>query len=163
MLYCAKCETLSLDGETCPLCGGKNLREARPGDPVLLLTTGGEESRRICSAFEDAGIPHEARPLGTGGIMKIYTGAPDNVSDVRIFVPFQAVEPCRKILTEIGALNESGGKDGPSPKTGPGESQSRGRRVCRKIFAAFLFLLAIVLVVELSDSLVEFVKTLFRH
>lgn len=161
MLYCAKCETLSLDGETCPMCGGKKLRPVRPGDPVLLLTTGGEETQRICSAFEDAGIPHEARPLGTGGIMRIYTGGPDNTSSVRIFVPYQAVERCREILTDIGVLNESGVIADPPGEKLSEESLSRGWRVSRRIFSAFLFLLAIVLVVALSDDLVNLIKSLF--
>ena len=163
MLYCAKCETLSLDEETCPMCGGKKLRPARPDDPVLLLTTGGEESRQICSALEDAGIPYEARPLGTGGIMKIYTGGPDNLADVRIFVPYRAVGKCREILTDIGFFDEDGKKPLSSEENNSDESLSRGWRAARRIFTAFLFILAIVLVVGLSDQLVNFIKSLFGY
>ncbi len=161
MLYCAKCETLSLDEETCPMCGGKKLRPARPDDPVLLLTTGGEEGRKVCSAFEDAGIPHEARPLGTGGIMKIYTGGPDNVSDVRIFVPYRAVGQCREILTDIGFLDESGTKIPASQEEASSGSQSYNWHVAGKIFTAFLLILVVVAVVSLSDTLVGFLKSLF--
>lgn len=163
MLYCAKCETLSLDGETCPMCGGKRLRPVRPDDPVLLLTTGGEESRQICSAFEDAGIPHEAHPLGTGGIMRIYTGSPDNIADVRIFVPYCAVERCREILTNIGVLGGDGKKLLSSAQKGSDEALSRSWRVSRRIFTAFLFILAVVLVVSLSDQLVSLIKSLFGY
>ena len=163
MLYCAKCETLSLDGETCPMCGGRKLRPVEPGDPVLLMTTGGEEGRKICSALQDAGIPYEARPLGTGGIMKIYTGGPDNISDVRVFVPYQAIGRCREILTEIGILREDGTKASPAAKKTAEESLSRSRRIFVRIFSAILFLLAVVLVVFLSDHLVNFIKSLFWH
>lgn len=160
MLYCARCETLSLDGETCPLCGGSKLRQARPDDPVLLLSTGGEESRKICDAFEDAGIPHEERPLGTGGIMKIYAGSPGN-ADIRIFVPYQAIGQCKQILTQIGILDEGGKMIRSSEEKASDGSMSRGLRIPGKIFSAVLFALAIVLVVSLSDGLVNLIRSLF--
>lgn len=164
MLYCASCEVLSTDGETCPMCGGKKLRPVEPGDPVLLMTTGAEESRRICGAFQDVGIPCEALPLGTGGIMEIYTGTMAAGASVRIFVPYRAVERCRQILTETGLLDETGKKAGPeSTEELDGEPKRRAKNTAVKICSAIAFLALVWLTVTFADAIVTFARSLFGH
>ena len=164
MLYCASCEVLSTDGETCPMCGGKKLRPVEQGDPVLLMTTGAEESRRICDAFKDDGIPCEALPLGTGGIMQIYTGTIAQGASVRIFVPYRAVERCRQILAEYGILDGTLEKAGPeSPDEPGGKPRHRVRHAAVQICSALALLALIWLTVTFADTLVNFAKSLFAH
>ena len=163
MLYCEKCQTVSQDGQSCPLCGSQKLRPICPDDPVLLLTVGEDESSRIAAAFEEASIPCMTRPSRTGGYTSIVLGH-NRCSDVRVYVPFGEVERAKDILIGIGALKtgKNTEKEERSGTKGNCSAESHGRRTAVKIFSAVLFFILIWVAVILSDRLVEALKGLFR-
>lgn len=162
MFYCERCQVLSRDGKTCPLCGSRKLRPVCPDDPVLLLTVGEDEATRITAAFKESSVPCLARSTGSGGYTSIILGR-SRCSDVRIFVPFNKIERAKEILIGIGALKtgkESEEKTGPS-KQGGKVPMSRCKRIAVKIISAILFFLLIWGVVILSDWVAAKFKGLF--
>ena len=52
MLYCPKCQVLVKEGDRCPACNSKKLREPQEGDPVMLLTATEKKCRRIAGALD---------------------------------------------------------------------------------------------------------------
>lgn len=164
MRYCASCQVLVPDGDECPSCGSRKLREVRENDPVLLLTAGEMDCGRITAAFDDAGISHEERMCGAGAPPSILYGKSPN-SLYRIFVPYGAVESSRRILKDIGILDKLAGeteknkKDKPDPLEKSVEQMSPAQRTAVRIGSAVLFILLIWAVVAASDKLVD----VFRH
>ena len=59
MLYCPKCQVLVKEGDRCPACNSKKLRDPQEGDPVMLLTATEKKCRRIAGALDGQEIPHE--------------------------------------------------------------------------------------------------------
>lgn len=166
MLYCAKCQILVENGAECPSCGSKKLREVRQNDPVLLLTSDEVQSGSVKAAFDDSGIPHEERMCGPGAPPSLLYGRSPN-SLYHIFVPFGAVEQCREILQEIGVPgeNEEAGQGLSLPENDENEDGfplHRVRRILIRIWSAVCLLVLIWAVVELSDTLIAFLKSAFR-
>lgn len=162
MLYCATCQILVRDGERCPVCGSRKLREAEPTDPVLLMTSDRSESEAASAAFDDNGIPHEERVCGLGGASRFPYGKSPNVS-IDIFVPYEKIDQCREILESIGILS-NGERRGKKTEIENEETEpmSPGRRTFLRITSAVAFLILIWLAVSLSDNIVYFVKTMFH-
>lgn len=169
MLYCEKCQVVSMDENRCPLCGGKKLRQVRPNDPVMLLTVGEAESRRIAAAFDDTGIPHMERSMDSGSVSSIVLGQ-SRCAQMRVFVPFGDMEHARDILHGIGALKDDEDEpDGSDQKDQPAEDESekdipmsRGRRLVIRIFSILLFITLIWAVVSAADSIISSFKSAFH-
>lgn len=173
MLYCDRCQVLSEDGKTCPLCGGRRLRPAAAEDPVLLFTAGGEEAERIAAAFDDEGIPHMERIQDGGSASTVLLGR-RRFAQTRIFAPFGEIDRARDVMRGIGALKDDG-KDAPvlhdgSPAILPqkastkekGAPMSRGRATALRIFSIILFLILICAVVMGADAIVAGFKSMFQ-
>ena len=157
MQYCEDCQVLSKDGESCPSCGGKNLRPVRNDDPILLLTVGGEESQRISAAFDDAGIPHMERRMGSGGYVSPILGQ-SRCSDFRIFVPYEKIADAENVLRGIGALKEHPPEDEKSEEI----PESGSRRRARHIIIALMLGALICVAVLATDTLISEFKNFFH-
>lgn len=168
MHYCADCQVLSPDGEKCPLCGGKKLRQAKADDPILLITESETEVSRITAAFDDADIPHMERTLGTGGYTSIILGQ-SRCAEIRVFVPFGEIEHAKEVLRGIGAIKQAE-NDIPSLQEDlPCKKQkeeatpmSRGRRLAVRIFSIVLFIAIIWFVVVMADNIAAYLKSAFH-
>lgn len=162
MLYCPKCQVLSRDGKTCPSCYGRKLREVRPDDPVLLLTTDEATGCSIKAAFDANKIEYEERVCGTGGISPVILGR--TAANYRIFVPYHEISRCKSILLDIGVLDEQGNKVRLSPagETEENEKQmSPLKRFWVRALSAVLFIILIWLAVTAADWLVSVVQAIF--
>lgn len=152
MLYCPKCQALSMDGVACPACGSKKLREAQPEDPVLLMTAGGEDCGRAVQALQAEEIPCELRMSGAGGPPEeLYGRAPG--TEKNIFVPYGSLDRCKEVLGSAGMLDESGRLK----RNGEAE-MSTPRRSFWRVFSALLFALLVWAAVSLSDHIAEAIK-----
>ncbi len=162
MLYCERCQVLSRDGKTCPLCGSRKLRPVCPDDPVLLLTVGEDEAIRITAAFKESSVPCLARSSGSGGYISIILGR-SRCSDVRIFIPFNKIEHAKEILIGIGFLKteKESEKKADSGEQGGKVPMSRCKRIAVKIISVILFFFLIWGVVILSDWVITRLKGLF--
>ena len=164
MLYCATCQLLVREGERCPVCGSRKLREAEPTDPVLLMTSDRMEAETVLAAFKDKNIPCEQRDCGIGAPPAIVYGRSPQES-VDLFVPFEALDRCREILEGMGILDEKEQrrkKDATESPEEPTEPMSPARKAALRIASAVAFLLLIWLAVSLSDNIVYFVKTMLH-
>lgn len=173
MMYCDRCQVLSKDGKTCPLCGSRRLRPADEDDPVLLFTAGQEEAERIASAFDDEGIPHMERILGGGSYSSIILGR-SRCAQTHIFVPFSKIQSARDVMCGIGALKDDGEGTGQLSEDLTGEEQGKenngkkqesmspGRRAALRIFSIVLFLLLVCAVVFGADAIVGAFKSMFH-
>lgn len=152
MMYCPKCQVLSRDGAACPSCGNGKLREARPEDPVLLVTAGGGDCDRIAEAFGEEGIPFELRMSGVGEPPEsLYGRSPG--SEKNVFVPYGAVDRCREILDSLGLLDGSG-----RMKHADADTMSRPLRSFWRVFSVLLFMLLVWVAVTFADRIAEAVK-----
>lgn len=164
MLYCSKCQLLVGEGDRCPACGSRSLRSVEPTDPVLLMTSDRMEAEAVLAAFNDQNIPCEQRDSGIGAPPAIFYGRSPQES-VNLFVPFEALDRCREILKGMGILDEREQrrkKEAPEPSEEETEPMSPARKAALRIASAIAFLMLIWLVVSLSDSIVNFVKTIFH-
>lgn len=152
MMYCPKCQALSEDGTACPSCGSRKLREARPDDPILLLTAGGAECDRITAAFREEDIPFELRMNGFGGPPEsLYGRSPG--SEKNVFVPYGALDRCREILESLELLDGSG-----RLKRAENREMSTPLRSFWRVFSVVLFLLLVWAAVTFTDRIAEAVK-----
>ena len=162
MLYCAKCQLLVREGDRCPACGSRSLRSTEPTDPVLLMTTDRMEAEAVLAAFKDTNIPCEQRDCGVGVPPAIFYGRSLHES-VDLFVPFEALDRCREILKGMGIIDENEQRrKKTAPELQKAEPMSPARKAALRIASAIAFLMLIWLVVSLSDSIVNFIKTLFH-
>ena len=154
-MYCPKCQALSEDGRICPSCGSGKLREARPEDPILLLTAGGGDCDRITEAFREEEIPCELRMNGIGSPPeKLFGRVPG--SEKNIYVPYGALNQCREILESLGMLDDSG-----RMKRTKDSEMSTPARAFWRIISILLFLLLVWAVVTFADRIAEAVKAWF--
>ena len=173
MLYCDRCQVLSEDEETCPLCGGHKLRPAAANDPVLLFTTCEEEAQRIAAAFDDERIPHMERMQEGGSASSIVLGR-SRCAQMRIFVPFGEIGHARDVMHGIGALKDgwkedaaisNGDSEAAPQKAAHGKEEvpmSRGRRIALRIFSIIMFLILVSAVVFGADAIVNAFKSMFH-
>jgi RNA polymerase subunit RPABC4/transcription elongation factor Spt4 len=167
MLYCKKCQVLSKDGRTCPLCGSDNLRPAAAEDAVLLYTAQQEEAERIAAAFDDAGIPHMERILEDGSYSAVVLGH-SRCASMRIFVPFGEIAHAREVMLGIGALKNDGPSGAEQRVSGQASREetekpmSRWQMTAIRILSMLLFFLLVAVVVFASDSLVGVFQSLFH-
>lgn len=172
MLYCDKCQILSEDEETCPLCGNRRLRPAAANDPVLLFTTWNEEAQRIAAAFDDDGIPHMERVEEGGGASPVLLGR-NRCAQIRIFVPFSEIGHARDVMCGIGALKDDGKDDrkfsdeaakASSENTGGNAEKpmSPGKQAFMRILSILMFLLLVCAVVFGADAIVGGFKSIFH-
>ena len=170
MMYCDRCQVLSKDGETCPLCGSRRLRPAAASDPVLLLTTGQDEADRIAAAFEDSGIPHMKRMQEGGSASQVLLGQ-NRFAQIRIFVPLGQIEAARDVMRGIGALKDDTEGTAQLPigeeqyEEDNGDKQgslSPGRRAVLRIFSVVSFLILVGAVVFAADSIISAFKSMFH-
>lgn len=171
MMYCDRCQVLSKDGETCPLCGSHRLRPAAANDTVLLFTAGQDEAERIAAAFDDSGIPHMERVQEGGSASQIPLGQ-NRFAQVRIFVPFGQIENARDVMRGIGALKDdakdtelskdlTGEEHGKENNEKKKEAMSPGRKAALRIFSIVLFLILVCAVVFGADAIVGAFKSMF--
>lgn len=163
MLYCAKCQLLVREDECCPVCGSRKLREVESTDPVMLMTTDRTAAEAILAAFQDGNIPCEQRDSGPGSLPAFFPRA--SYDSVNLFVPFEATDRCREILTGMGILGEREQrrkKEAPDPPEEQTEPMSPARKTILRILSAIAFILLIFAVVFLSDKAVSFVKAFFH-
>lgn len=161
MLYCENCQVLSRDGKTCPMCGTDQLRPVRAEDPVLLVTVGQEDAERASAAFQDAAIPCLVRAMGVGSALTVFTGK-SHCEENQIFVPYEEVEHAREVLVGIGILKEEAEPAPAAEKPEESAPMSREKRTVVRIVSAAAFFLLVWLAVSLSDTLADFIKSLFR-
>ncbi len=164
MLYCATCQLLVREGDRCPACGSRDLRNVEPTDPVLLMTSDRMEAETVLAAFKDKNIPCEQRDSGFGAPPAFFYGRSPQES-VNLFVPFNALDQCREILKGMGILDEKEQrlkKEAPESLEEQTEPMSPVRKVVLRIVSAIAFLLLIFVVVSLSDEAIGFVKAIFH-
>lgn len=168
MLYCDKCQILSEDEETCPLCGNRRLRPVAANDPVLLFTTWNEEAQRIAAAFDDDGIPHMERVEEGGGASPVLLGR-NRCAQIRIFVPFSEIGHARDVMRGIGALKDDGKDDRKlsekTAKAAPKDMEkpmSPGKQAFVRILSILMFLLLVCAVVFGADAIVGGFKSIFH-
>ena len=172
MFYCDKCQILSKDEETCPLCGNRRLRPVAANDPVLLFTTWNEEAQRIAAAFDDDGIPHMERVVEGGGASPVLLGR-NRCAQIRIFVPFSEIGHARDVMRGIGALKDEGKDDqelsNEAPQSAPKDTEKKteepmspGRQAFMRILSILMFLLLVCAVVFGADAIVGGFKSIFH-
>jgi hypothetical protein len=174
MLYCPKCQVVSIDEKTCPSCGGKKLRTPEQDDPVLLLTADEFKTERIEAIFQENSIPYEERINGLGGPMSIILGKTSNTNK-NIFVPFEKLDSCKELLNGVGILdaadaelvkNETKTADAQVRRVPPDDrteyvEMSRGKRFFWRAVSVVLFIVLIWAVVAVSDFAAEGLKVFF--
>jgi len=115
------------------------------------------------AAFQEENIPCEQRDTGPGSLPAFFPRAPyDNVN---LFVPFEAMDRCREILTGMGILSEREQrreKENPELLEEQTEPMSPARKRFLRILSAVVFLLLVFAVVFLSDKAVSIVKAFFH-
>lgn len=163
MLYCPNCQILCTDGKKCPLCGKKKLREVKPSDPVLLITTGESKCDEIAAALDDNKIPHEERINGLGIPSSVY-GKSSNISK-NVFVSYGELEHSKEILRNIGALIETEHEEGQTKPLNENKEEDfapmgRTKRIFARIVSAILFIILIWGVVTAADNIADAVKSL---
>ena len=150
MHYCPKCQVLVKEGNRCPACGGKNLREPEENDPVMLLTATEEKCRRLGAALDDSHIPHEDRVCGLEGVASAYAGE-GGVCNKNVFVPYSRLQEAVDLANSIGVT--SGEPDEAA------EMSPRKRFFVRAV-SVVLFILLIWVVVTMADAAAEWMKSL---
>lgn len=160
MLYCPKCQVLSPDGEICPSCGGKKLREPKAEDPTLLITADEMKTEMIEAAFEDHNLPYEERICGLGGPPSVIFGKNTNTNK-NIFVPYAELEAAEALLNGIGILDTSDIPEEEFEQEESEEEENGGeqnseeltprKRTILRIVSVILFILAVWGVVAVSD------------
>ena len=164
MQYCASCQVLSRDGDKCPSCGSRKLREVRQNDPVLLLTADEIECTMIKAAFDDANISHGERMSGTGSPSSVLYGRMPNAS-YDIFVPFGELENCKEILKDMGVIDENGQRvkktDMPE-QTEQEKEMSPAKRMMVRAGSVVLFIVLVWAAVAATDSIVSAVRAFFH-
>ncbi len=167
MLYCPKCQVLSPDGESCPSCGGKKLREAKAEDPTLLITADEIKAEMIEAVFEDNSLPYEERICGLGGPPSVIFGKSSNTNK-NIFVPYGELEAAESLLNGIGILDFSDipeqeiEKEEIDDEQNP-EELSQTKRTIFRIAAVILFIFAIWGVVAVSDYAANALKAFLSN
>ena len=101
MLYCPKCQKLTLEQETCPECGKHTLRPPREDDIVLLAEEGYLRASMLEPLLEQAEIPFSKIGRLGSGIAAMIGFTQDTY---RFYVPFAAYEAAR----DVALVLESG-------------------------------------------------------
>ena len=153
MLYCPKCQVLVKEGDRCPACNSKKLREPQEGDPVMLLTATEKKCRRIAGALDGQEIPHEERVCGVEGIASAYAGE-GGMCNKNIFVPYDRLEEAVELMHHIGVTGS--GKSAEEADEAA-EMSPRKRFIVRAI-SVVLFILLIWAVVTMADAAAGWVK-----
>ena len=155
MLYCPKCQVLVKEGDRCPACNSKKLRDPQEGDPVMLLTATEKKCRRIAGALDGQEIPHEERVCGVEGIASAYAGE-GGMCNKNIFVPYDRLEEAVELMYPIGVTGS--GKSAEEADEAA-EMSPRKRFIVRAI-SVVLFILLIWAVVTMADAAAGWVKSL---
>ena len=95
--YCSRC-MLSFDGEICPACGSKRVKEAEPGDLCFLTEKDRIWAGVLADVLKQNGIPflHKSS-IGAG--MAIRTGP--MFETVRFYVCHEQLEKSAEIVNEL--------------------------------------------------------------
>lgn len=96
MDFCENCN-VAFEGERCPVCNTKKIRQVRDEDFCFLIEDSVHHSDVLMSVLVAHDIPHSAMPFGSG--VESYIGT--SLSYRRIYVPFGYLEKARDILREI--------------------------------------------------------------
>lgn len=155
MHYCPKCQVLVREGNRCPACNGKHLREAEESDPVMLLTATEEKCRRIGAALDGCGIPHEDRICGTEGIAAAYAGD-GALCNKNVFVPYGRMQEAIDLMHGIGV---TGKDENAAPEEEAAEMSPRKRFFVRAV-SVVLFILLVWVVVIAADAAAGWFKSL---
>ncbi len=96
-MYCGNCSIL-FDGERCPVCGSRNVREPGPDDPCFLT----EKEILWAGMLEDVlgqnGIPFYAKKtLGAALALKVGPLSERSV----FYVPFRFLEKAQSLVEEL--------------------------------------------------------------
>ncbi len=169
MLYCPRCQVLSSDGEPCPSCGGKKLREPAAEDPVLLMTADEIKAEMIEAVFADHGLPFEERICGLGGPPSVLIGKSIyTYTNKNIFVPYGELETARALVNGIGILDaadkaELQQETEQNNEEADDEKLSPRKRLILRIVSVVLFILAVWGVVAVSDYAANALKALLSN
>ena len=96
MNYCENCHA-ACEGDVCPFCGTKKLRNATAEDFCYLCQCDEWQCAGIADALEENGIHCVAMPYGRG--VESQFGLP--LSVYRLFVPFSHYEMARDFLEQM--------------------------------------------------------------
>lgn len=96
MEFCESCN-VAFEGERCPVCGTKKLRQAREDDFCFLLEDDALRCNVIMGVLESNEIPYSAMPFGNG--VEARVGMP--LGNYRVFVPFVHLERAKSLLRDL--------------------------------------------------------------
>ena len=167
MRYCTRCKCLYKNDQTesCPVCGRKTITDPSHFSPVRIVTANGFELERIRAALEDGDIPYSYQEAPRDAGIQILNAAPPENCDV--FVPLSAYQQAVELLIGIGALQEDAIPDEADPvlqkaqKEAAEEELPPQKAKMIRIVSGIGFLLLLVLVVWLTDFVMEFIIQLF--
>ncbi len=96
-MYCEKCSRV-FDGERCPVCGSRRVREPADGDLCFLA----EQDYLTTSMLEDV-LKQENIPFLTKGVMGagLAIKAGPTLERTRFYVPFERLQEAEEVLDEL--------------------------------------------------------------
>ena len=154
MLYCTKCKTVCADSmRTCPNCKrSRGLRPIKGEDEVFFMKVHEMEAAELETLFDAQAVRCRMEPVKAGFAVSTYD--PEFLpSDKNIYVEYQDLERANALMAaevEDTELPEEEEDDMP-----------RGKRMVIQTVSIIAFLLAVMLLVLLTDSVANALKNLF--
>ena len=107
MLYCEKCR-MNTEGDCCPECGRKKLREIREDDPCFLIERDAIWSEVVEDFLKENGIPFLTKgKMGAG--LAIHVGPMFEKN--RYYVPYACLERARELTDALFAGGDTSDGD----------------------------------------------------
>lgn len=102
-MYCLKCNTLFYDGDTCPNCKSKKIREVKSDDDIFLIEKEMIWAEQLADILKQNNIPfYYKKVLGAGITSRIGQFA----EVYRFFVPYESFDNAEEIVEELFGFNK---------------------------------------------------------
>ena len=155
MLYCTKCKTVCADSlRTCPNCKrSRGLRPIREEDEVFFMKVSEIEAAELEALFDVQAVHCRVEPVKAGFAVSTYD--PEFMpTDKNIFVEYRDLE-------RANALMAAEREEAIEPDDEDEEDMPRTKRMVIQTVSIIAFMLAVMLLVLMTDSIANALKNLF--
>lgn len=155
MLYCTKCKTVCADSlRTCPNCKrSRGLRPIRGEDEVFFMKVSEMEAAELEEIFDVQAVRCRMEPVKAGFAVSTYD--PEFMpTDKNVFVEYQDLE-------RANALMAAEREEPADVVDEDEEDMPRRKRMVIQTVSVIAFMLAVMLLVLMADSVANALKNLF--
>ena len=156
MLYCTKCKTVCEAKNTaCPNCKrGKSLREAKDEDMVFFDRLGEVDAYEISVLLEENAIKYELHDIPLSLSESAYD-ATKSRTDRNLFIEYRNIENARKIINDY-YFNTA-----PEIAESPADEKPEVKNIVSSSAFIILFMVLVGITVLFTDSIANFIRSLF--